>query len=116
MGMFELGKMTLLWLFKKPATIQYPHQDVHQYPGRRGHIENDITACILCNKCARICPTDAIDVRRSEHVWSINPYRCVQCESCVHVCPTHALTMSPSFVKPTSCMEPVVHVKENTTR
>lgn len=109
--MFELGGMTLKWLFHKPATKQYPKDVVPVPAGRRGHIENDIDTCILCNKCAKSCPAGALEVSRTQHSWSIDPYRCIQCGHCVTVCPTKSLTMSEKLAGPTTRMNAVVNVK-----
>ena len=49
-------------LFTKPSTEKYPAQP-RQYEERyRGHIENDISKCILCGMCMRSCPSSAITV------------------------------------------------------
>ncbi len=115
MGMFELGGMTLKWLFHKPATKQYPQVQVPPYPGRRGHIENDIQTCILCSRCVKGCPADALEVDRKNRTWSINLYRCIQCENCVRVCPTHSLTMSEELAGPTTHISAIVHTKPEDT-
>ena len=93
MGGFKLGKMTLRSLFGKPATVRYPYEKRELYPAMRGHIVNDIDACILCGMCARVCPADALVVDRKAGDWTINPYKCVQCANCVRECPKSSLSM-----------------------
>ena len=40
-------------MLKKPATAEYPGKE-RVYPERyRGHVENDISRCILCGMCMR---------------------------------------------------------------
>ncbi|MDY3129868.1 MAG: 4Fe-4S binding protein, partial [Berryella intestinalis] len=96
MGVFELGKMTLEGLFKKPETVLYPFETVTEPVGFRGHIENDETKCILCSACSRACTTGCIEVDKKGSIWSIRPFACVQCGLCVEVCPKNCLTMEVS--------------------
>ena len=81
--------MTLRSLFGKPATVQYPAEQVPamSYEHMRGHVACDIDACILCGMCQRACLVGAIAVDRKGGMWSIDPYRCVQCACCTHECP-----------------------------
>ncbi|MEQ3362199.1 4Fe-4S dicluster domain-containing protein [Raoultibacter massiliensis] len=100
MGSFKLGKMTLGSIFKKPETIQYPAQTRYAPPGLKGHIVNDIDACILCGICMKRCPTGALVVDKPAGTWSIDRFRCVQCGSCVRECPKHCLSMDPAYAPP----------------
>ncbi len=99
MGGFKLGKMTLRSLFSKPETIMYPLQSRPAPKGLKGHVDNDMSICILCGVCARRCPTEAIYVAKKDGTWRIDRFRCVQCGSCVRECPKHCLSMEPSYAK-----------------
>ncbi|MBE6468791.1 MAG: 4Fe-4S dicluster domain-containing protein [Coriobacteriaceae bacterium] len=112
MGGFKLGKMTLRSLFSKPATVRYPYEKRELYPAMRGHIVNDIDACILCGMCVRVCPADALVVDRKAGDWTINPYKCVQCANCVGACPKSSLSMEREATAVTSSMSTVTMHKD----
>lgn len=97
MGSFKLGKMTFGSLFKKPETLQYPAETKAPYEGQKGHVVNNVEACILCGMCQRVCPCHCIIVDKKEGMWSIDPFLCIQCRSCVNACPTHCLSMDPTY-------------------
>ena len=87
-------------MLKKPATAEYPGKE-RVYPERyRGHVENDISRCILCGMCMRGCPSGAISVSRPDYTWQIHPFSCVQCNNCVEVCPVKCLSMNPGYTEP----------------
>ena len=52
--------------------------------------------CIICGKCARHCPVDAIYL--GVDIFEINPKKCVSCKGyhsepqCVAVCPVDVVT------------------------
>ena len=39
--------------------------DVHEYDAEDESVNSDSTACVGCHRCATLCPTDAITVRRT---------------------------------------------------
>ncbi|RHJ92511.1 EFR1 family ferrodoxin [Parabacteroides bouchesdurhonensis] len=46
-------------------------------------------ACISCGQCEKMCPHDAISVKKGEKpVWE---YVCIQCLACIHRCPVRAI-------------------------
>lgn len=112
MGGFKLGKMTLRSLISKPATVRYPYEKRELYPAMRGHLVNDIDACILCGMCAKVCPADALTVDRKAGEWTINPYKCVQCANCVRACPKSSLTMEREATTVASSMSTLTMHKD----
>lgn len=92
--------MTLRSLFNKPETIMYPAQTRFAPEGLKGHVANDMDACILCGICEKRCPCGAISVDKKAGTWSIDRFRCVQCGTCVRECPKHSLTMEPTYPTP----------------
>lgn len=104
MGSFKLGGMTLGSLFKKPETLLYPFEKKEPYAGQKGHVTNDVQACILCGICQKSCPCHCITVNKAERKWEIDPFMCVQCSSCVRACPVNCLTMDGACT-PVSAMK-----------
>lgn len=97
MGSFRLGGMTLGALFKKPETLRYPFEKKEPYPQQKGHVVNDVDACILCGLCQKTCPCNCIVVSKPERKWRIDPFMCIQCGSCVRACPKKCLTMDGAY-------------------
>lgn len=92
--------MALKNLFSKPATRNYPAVP-REYPARtRGHVENDLSMCILCGMCAKKCPADAIQVDRQNGNWTIHRFGCIQCGSCIENCPRKCLSMLQAYPAP----------------
>jgi len=97
------------------ATIQYPHemQPIPEVGIYRLH--NEIDDCIVCDKCAKICPVDCIDIepiRATEEIgktsdgtpkriyaakFDIDMGKCCFCGLCTTVCPTECLTMTKVY-------------------
>ncbi len=44
--------------------------------------------CIMCGKCAKVCPERNIEMRGNHPRWHNN---CVSCLACYHICPVHAV-------------------------
>lgn len=98
--MLDMISVVFKSLFGKPATRNYPYVVRPDFEGARGHLVNDIEACIFCGMCVRRCPTKALAVNRAEGQWTIEPGRCIICGACVEVCPRQCLSLSTARQKP----------------
>ena len=93
MSILNFSSMTLPSIFKKMQTLLYPLVKKEEYSGLKGQISIDEDECILCGKCSKVCPADAIVVSKDQRSWQINHFHCVTCFSCVRECPKSCLTM-----------------------
>lgn len=100
MAFMKMGGRLLSNLFGKPATEAYPEVP-REYPkASRGHLEFDLSDCILCDICGRRCPADAIRADKASRTVSIQRMQCIQCSYCVESCPKHCLSMVPGYTAP----------------
>jgi NADH-quinone oxidoreductase subunit I len=107
--------VTLKTMFKKPVTVQYPHEKEAHAPRTRGVIALKEENCTACMLCARECPVWCIFIeghkdqgppRREGGKPRLTPHPdrfdidyslCMYCGICVEVCPFDALFWSPEF-------------------
>ena len=97
--------VTISQIPKKKVTLMYPEVKP-QWPERfRGVHEFIPELCIVCNQCARICPTSCISLsghRDENKKMVIDTYDiafeiCILCDLCTEVCPTEAVLMTDRF-------------------
>lgn len=97
------------------ATIQYPHEILPVPVNGRYRLHNEIDDCIVCDKCAKICPVNCITIepiKATEEIgktsdgtskriyaatFDINMAQCCFCGLCTTVCPTECLTMTKVY-------------------
>lgn len=97
------------------ATIQYPHEILPVPDNGRYRLHNEIDDCIVCDKCAKICPVNCITIEpikaveeigktsdgTPKRIWAakfdINMAQCCFCGLCTTVCPTECLTMTKVY-------------------
>ena len=97
------------------VTLQYPHEQLQVPPLGRYKLDCEIDDCIVCDKCARVCPVDciAIETVKSPTEWGqtsdgtgkrlyaskfeIDMAKCCYCGLCTTVCPTECLVMTPEY-------------------
>jgi NADH-quinone oxidoreductase subunit I len=94
---------------KKKVTYKYPDEPM-QMPNRfRGVQHFEPEKCIVCNQCARICPTECITLTGKKNpdpeskvklvidTFDLNFEICILCDLCTEVCPTEAIVMTNNF-------------------
>jgi formate hydrogenlyase subunit 6/NADH:ubiquinone oxidoreductase subunit I len=99
----------------EPFTLQYPRQEFELPDNSRSKLHNEIEDCIVCDKCAKICPVDCIEIeaiRSPEEIgktsdgttkrlyaarFDIDMAKCCFCGLCTTVCPTECLTMTKEY-------------------
>lgn len=97
------------------ATIQYPHEILPVPDTGRYRLHNEIDDCIVCDKCAKICPVNCITIEpiKATHEigktsdgtpkriyaakFDIDMGKCCFCGLCTTVCPTECLTMTKVY-------------------
>lgn len=96
-------------------TVQYPKEVLPVPTVGRYKLHNEIEDCIVCDKCAKICPVDCIDIEPVRSVeefgktsdgtpkriyaakFDIDMAKCCFCGLCTTVCPTECLTMTDDY-------------------
>lgn len=97
------------------TTVTYPYESVPVPDHGRYQLHNEIEDCIVCDKCAKICPVDCIEIEPIKSVgefgktsdgtskriyaakFDIDMAKCCFCGLCTTVCPTESLTMTPEY-------------------
>ena len=97
------------------VTLQYPYEAIPVPDNGRYRLHNEIDDCIVCDKCAIICPVNCIEieaVKSSEPIgetsdgsvkrlyaakFDIDMAKCCYCGLCTTVCPTECLTMTKTY-------------------
>jgi NADH-quinone oxidoreductase subunit I len=97
------------------VTLSYPYESIPVPENGRYQLHNEIDDCIVCDKCAKICPVDCIEIeaiKAPEEIgktsdgtskrlyaarFDIDMAKCCYCGLCTTVCPTECLTMTPEY-------------------
>jgi NADH-quinone oxidoreductase subunit I len=97
------------------ATIQFPHETIPVPDNGRYQLYNEMDDCIVCDKCAKICPVNCITIEpirsaeefgktsdgTSKRIYAakfdIDMGKCCFCGLCTTVCPTECLTMTKTY-------------------
>jgi formate hydrogenlyase subunit 6/NADH:ubiquinone oxidoreductase subunit I len=97
------------------VTLQYPNEVISVPDNGRYRLYNEMDDCIVCDKCAKVCPVDCIDIepiKSSELIgnasdgspirlyaakFDIDMAKCCFCGLCTTVCPTECLTMTKAY-------------------
>ena len=97
------------------VTLHYPYETIAVPDHGRYRLHNEMDDCIVCDKCAKVCPVDCIDIepirapgeigkasdgspiRLYAARFDIDMAKCCYCGLCTTVCPTECLTMTKSY-------------------
>ena len=102
--------LTLKYLFKPKATLNYPYEKGYLSPRFRGEhalrrYPNGEERCIACKLCEAICPAQAITIEaeprpdgsRRTTRYDIDMTKCIYCGFCEEACPVDAIVEGPNF-------------------
>jgi len=107
-GLIKGLGVTLKAMTSKKVTTSYPDEPFVMPDRFRGIQYLDPEKCIVCNQCARICPTECITLTGKPNpdpekkgkvidTFDINFEICILCDLCTEVCPTEAIVMTNNF-------------------
>jgi NADH-quinone oxidoreductase subunit I len=102
--------LTLKYLFKPKATLNYPYEKGFISSRFRGEhalrrYPNGEERCIACKLCEAICPAQAITIEaeprpdgsRRTTRYDIDMTKCIYCGFCQEACPVDAIVEGPNF-------------------
>lgn len=114
-GAMEIRDSAFFDVTEGNVTLKYPHEQLAVPEAGRYQLDCEIDDCIVCDKCAKICPVDCIEieaikspdlirhasdgspVRLHAAKFNIDMAKCCFCGLCTTVCPTECLTMTDEY-------------------
>ncbi len=109
MAYFEMSRLALKWVVRKPLTSRYPFEPRQAFPGSRGQLVFNKESCVYCTVCAKKCPTGALSVQRAQKQWTIDRLLCITCGCCVEACPKDCLAFATDHLTPTVTKDRELH-------
>ncbi|MFO1183815.1 MAG: NADH-quinone oxidoreductase subunit NuoI [Bauldia sp.] len=118
--------LSLRYMFKRKATINYPYERLPISPRFRGEhalrrYPNGEERCIACKLCEAICPAQAITIEaaprgpdgtRRTTRYDIDMVKCIYCGLCQEACPVDAIVEGPNLEFATETREELYYDKE----
>ena len=117
--------LSLKYMMKPKATVNYPFERGPQSPRFRGEhalrrYPNGEERCIACKLCEAICPAQAITIEseprsdgsRRTTRYDIDMVKCIYCGLCQEACPVDAIVEGPNSEYATETREELYFDKE----
>ncbi|MHC3126522.1 NADH dehydrogenase [Brevundimonas sp. GN22] len=117
--------LSLKYMLKPKATVNYPFERNPQSPRFRGEhalrrYPNGEERCIACKLCEAICPAQAITIEAEPRAdgsrrttrYDIDMVKCIYCGLCQEACPVDAIVEGPNSEFATETREELLYDKE----
>jgi NADH-quinone oxidoreductase subunit I len=117
--------LTMRYMFKPKATINYPYERgpiSARFKGEHAlrRYPNGEERCIACKLCEAVCPAQAITIEaepredgsRRTTRYDIDMTKCIYCGLCEESCPVDAIVEGPNIEFSTETREELMYQKD----